>query len=367
MKILKKINLQGYVKTILFIFVSVLLIFILVQSRQSPIESIIAQKPTNYSKVTSYFVERIAEVGPQKTHDEMVAFALSNDKSGNHFLAHALGAALYKSGGPEYLSYCGSGEFGFGCYHQVLGMSMSEYGTHMLDTLKEVCLKTGIQGGCAHGIGHSLTASFGYEFPDVKKAANSCLTIYKEEDPRLVSSCSGGVFMEYNLREIATAEEGASSFLYREYTPEDPYNPCADITNDSQATCIYELPRWWIGVLSHSNSKDLFAQLGDLCRALPDSLRPFLDACFVGVGYAVSSSGGSDLNNELSLCSAAGHTSRERELCLSEVAHRYYFKKRLYLLNVPPCEAFGFSGDGNLCEKIVNQALYYRTNPSLID
>lgn len=298
-------------------------------------------------RAIQYWKTQIAEQGAESSHAEMVRDAMRLPVPFRHTLAHSFGSALYETGGLETIRYCGD-EFLYGCYHQFIGLSTNEFGIPVIRKLKEACDQSSeFTSTCAHGIGHGLLSAFGYEERDLTKALDECRTVYEKPSDRHI--CADGVFMEFNLLEIATLEEGRTP---REFTAEGAYGPCLSVEEEFVAGCIYELADWWYTTITPSSPEPyaIYKDMGALCRALPLT-NDRRAACFVGIGFPAAQRELFDVRRIKAACGAASEDESEDISCKAGVARRFYENG---MPHERVCAALGLSGDGEAyCKTLV--------------
>lgn len=217
-----------------------------------------------------------------------------------HVVAHIFGELLYKKEGIPGVAFCDS-DFGFGCYHSFFGLAIAERGPTVAHELDEACFKKfGRLGtGCPHGIGHGLMWYLGDE--RLEEALSFCDGMHYEEP---IGGCTSGVFMEYNDHTMATASTTA---LSRVFDPEDPYEPCASLSEKYRQACYFEQAAWWYRSLALDA-----ARTGALCEGVKETNER--EACLRGLGNAVGPSSGFSPEASVAACDRLG-TREGRDLC----------------------------------------------------
>ena len=264
-----------------------------------------------------YWKDRISVAGPERAHDEMARQG-ENMAASRHILAHTFGEALYAVGGLTDISYCGAGEYLFGCYHQFIGLATAQYGSSVMRKLKDGCENVNSPLNCSHGIGHGLISTYGYSMKGVQKSLAECHSFYEQQMQRGI--CADGMFMEYNLQEITTLDQNR---IPRTFSSEHALEPCFSIGSEFKDECIYELPLWWYAALSAS-STDVhltFGTMGDYCRKISDTHGQ--NICFIGIGFPAAQSLHFDVEKIADACRATSRTPKDYMLCASGAAERY--------------------------------------------
>lgn len=197
-----------------------------------------------------------------------------------HAYAHQFGHALYAIEGERGIGACDA-YYGLGCFHQFLGDAIGDMGQDAIPRLYAKCGEiVGSVNSCQHGLGHGIVAGTGYTDADLRTALSLCDGVTKEKS---YSGCYGGVFMEYSMRTIASAEQTMSA---RSTDDLGLYGPCVSLEGETRKICMFWLPQWWyFSALPNTGEaidsrNDVYEKLGELCAVSPEK-----QACFEGIGY----------------------------------------------------------------------------------
>lgn len=269
----------------------------------------------NVAGAVAHWEKLIDAYGPQRAHDEMVKEVSAKNPNVFHPLAHTFGEALYEEGKLSYVGYCGV-EFDYGCYHQVLGHALTEYGHSAVGQVEQQCETTQTKArSCIHGVGHALVSHYGYTEEALLAALDDCRIFAKGHNA--LNGCAGGAFMEYNLREILS---GAIQDM-RPLSTTTATEPCTRVPKEVRGECAYELPLWWGNVRSGTTPGNLFEWMGARCRSYASA--DLVDGCFAGIG--VPAAWIANFNPTLIAyeCTSASKTDRERLFCVGQAAQSY--------------------------------------------
>lgn len=289
---------------------------------------------------------RIGEVGFLEAQIELVRMGEKLRPIRAHSLAHTFGAALYKTGGVEEFSLCPD-VFLYGCYHDFVGVAVSEHGFDVLEDLAADCemIPGHTPFPCKHGLGHGILGYLGY----TPSALNEALAVCTKLDPYDVwSGCADGVFMEYNLREMVALENDSQGrFDPRQISDENRLTPCVSIDARYRASCVFELPLWWVH--ARSDLRTLRERLVSVSHYCSDAaLGAHSRICFEGLGYFAAAFADLSPDNALPLCDGAP-SAREHLFCLSGIVRRFQTERRPDFLSL--CQRFGLLGDARTyCE-----------------
>jgi hypothetical protein len=219
-----------------------------------------------------------------------------------HGYAHTFGHELYLAEGEKGISVCDA-QYNLGCFHQFLGDAIADMGTTSVTRLYNECgAVIGNRDTCMHGLGHGILSAFGYKEQDLEQALALCAAV---THVRGYSGCSGGVFMEYNLRTIASAE-GRLGIRPPEH---DIYAPCSQVPANERSTCLFWLPQWWF------MSEQDFGVLGTRCAA-----SEFPQPCFEGIGYIAPVTLAFNPGKIRAACDRVGESGHGRAYCRSMAA-----------------------------------------------
>jgi len=161
-----------------------------------------------------------------------------------HLLTHIIGGILYDNLGLEGIIICRF-DFGYGCFHELFGQAMQQAGFSVLTILNDYCLD--LSGRrieqCQHGIGHGMLAYIGgYEYSSLVEALEICKK-YTSLSPY---GCTGGVFMEYNFRDIG---EETNNRLIKEG---EIQVPCSLLSQEFLSSCYFWQVQWLLQSLPGS-------------------------------------------------------------------------------------------------------------------
>jgi hypothetical protein len=246
-----------------------------------------------------------------------------------HTLAHAFGGALYEELGPAGFNYCKS-DFSGGCYHEVIGRSMAEFGASETETFAKLCEEDATTTGtghidsieCFHALGHGILASYGYALPDLKKSLSLCDSITVSSASKASDlNCRIGAFMEYNIREILSGDTG-SHFNPRPYSDDIKFKLCSEVDPTYGETCMFQLPYWWSVASNIKDPGARFQQFGEYCRSVDDNT--LRERCFEGIGYDAPWLANFNETATIDLCKKAALTGTDVTSCLSEAAVTFY-------------------------------------------
>lgn len=237
------------------------------------------------SEEARFWMEKIQVVGGVE------AYRLFNEKYAEkninmtHELAHSFGEALYKVEGVGGVSVCDSNH-GFGCYHSFFGWALLDNGIGIIAALDQACIDVyGEKGlGCQHGIGHGILAELGAD--KLHGALDACATL-NWQGP--VGGCTSGVFMEYNLSTMGTAN-------IREYNSEVIHYPCTEVAERYKQACYFEQPAWWLQVVNQD-----YHAVGELCAEQSDEM--LREMCYRGVGNVAVGASAYDIDFVIASCS----------------------------------------------------------------
>ena len=245
--------------------------------------------PTRTAAAEPYWTNRIHEIGGTRAYQEFVDSVSHMSASNQHGLAHAFGGALYHAVGLAGITVCDS-RFSYGCYHQFVGDAIATEGLGVIDQVNALC-STNMATGCKHGVGHGILGYLGYTPTDLKKAVAECSAVGTSGS---LQGCLGGVFMEYNMRTLASSDA-------REDTS-DLYAPCDSYSGVAAQSCyLYQPQWWWVEHFGPSTSTvpESFRRMGKLCDQLSSNLRP---VCYEGIGLMVPPNAAYTIDQSIALC-----------------------------------------------------------------
>lgn len=256
-----------------------------------------------------YWKFRMWLVGAERAHEELAASLADVPLILQHRRAHNFGAALYARLGPEGASVCDR-RFFYGCFHQLIGEAVAEYGVSASAHIADVCERTlPDPSACMHSIGHGLLDSSGYTQHGLGDALRTCAPL---SDPR--GFCASGVFMEYNLRTMLQPEEDV-----RPLEPGNTYAVCDDLSNPSEREtlwCIFWLPTWWAA--NHVS----YPEQGVWCRRYSGAQ---LGSCIEGIGKMTVFAVKPSARFTAAACSSATVERGEYVACVSAAAYELAF------------------------------------------
>jgi hypothetical protein len=244
--------------------------------------------PTQATAAASYWTNRIRTIGGARAYQEFEQSVSGMSASDQHGLAHIFGGALYHSVGLAGITVCDT-HFSYGCYHELIGDAIATEGLSAIDQASALC--SGIGAGCKHGMGHGILSYFGYEQTDLKKAVAECDRVGVGGSRQ---GCLGGVFMEYNMRTLASSHA-------RDETA-DLYAPCDAYRGVAAESCyLYQPQWWWVEHFAPSTStvSSSFKRMGMLCNELSSDLRA---SCYKGVGFMVPPNASYMSDQSIALC-----------------------------------------------------------------
>src|SRR3569832_60864 len=240
----------------------------------------------DYAEATAYWKQAIDRFGGTSAYAMFTRDARALTPGEAHEAAHAFGGALYEALGVDGLSVCDI-NFDYGCYHQFVGSAIIDKGLGSLTAMRDACFSAGMTlvqtGGCLHGMGHGMLGYLGYSFDNLKQALAICGSL---DGNSPYSVCTDGVYMEYNLRILATTNsEATSSRIYdpRPLTDASRYEPCASLDAAFRPGCVFELPVWWFKTPGSPSPHDRAVLYGSYCAVYADEAERF--PCFRGMGY----------------------------------------------------------------------------------
>ncbi len=268
---------------------------------------------TSTSSRTSDWREEIASLGGAAAYEELVQFNARLSAEEQHTQAHLFGGALYEAEGLKGLPVCDQ-RFSYGCYHEFLGKAVSELGLGSVGDLADACTKalTTSPFSCLHGLGHGILASIGYDRSHLSAALAACDAL---KNGSVFGGCTGGVFMEFNMRTMLGGHDIRSS--------DDSYEPCDSIESRYVEACVFALPQWWSNAaLKKMQSDEKFIRMGTLCTNAPQASHR---ACFEGLGIVAAAEADFEASSAVGFCAAASMGDRDMSLyCLSFAANTIF-------------------------------------------
>lgn len=242
----------------------------------------------NLSKERDRWTQVIRDKGAQAAYLKFKQYYTLHNSGSAHTASHLMGDLLYDALNIKGLAICDD-SFGFGCYHQLLGHALSEYGTLALQEIGRHC-ETNYQTPqpCFHGIGHGLNGYFGEG--KLLSALSACDGL---DLSRNIVSCQRGVFMDYNAPLTHIGDE-----LYAEVRSinEGLFSPCEqpDMPSRFKSSCYFSLPHWWF-----QQPQMNIARIGSLCTEVPEL---YQDTCYEGIGIDLPGSVSYDQQRIVETC-----------------------------------------------------------------
>lgn len=237
------------------------------------------------SAENTYWKNRIQEVGIQQAYKEYIASLEPLATDGvRHLEGHAFGEAMYAVIGMQGSTVCDSRYMG-GCLHGFFGVAMQERGIDVAaKELTTVCAgkkeyDINFEDQCMHALGHGILSYLGYTQKDLGLSLGVCKKI---STGFLLTRCSEGVFMEYNVRTLLNTE----TTEVRDFTEANALSPCIESSKEFVSGCIFWQPLWWFRYLIYtSDTQAVFARSVALCKKF-GAIDPenFL-TCVQGSGY----------------------------------------------------------------------------------
>ncbi len=217
-----------------------------------------------------FWNQKIEQQGGERSYELFKEYNAKAPEDRTHFAAHVFGEVLFGHLGTNGIIVCDS-SFGFGCYHGFSARAISIGGTETIRELDSICVDIyGPLGtGCQHGIGHGILEYTGYQ--DIGKALALC-TLTTQLVPLL--GCTSGIFMELKTPSSETENPERLQALQR-FDPAHPYDPCPSVPGEYQASCYYEIGKWF--------RTQATMEYQQLCENLLGSARHH---CFLGIGSA---------------------------------------------------------------------------------
>ncbi|MHB1087038.1 MAG: hypothetical protein ACYCZ0_04815 [Minisyncoccota bacterium] len=318
------------------------------QSSPSP-NTYIHNGKVDFLEANSYWTERIRDFGPATAREEFVRAATLLPTAQAHVLAHVYGESLFSEVGASGLEYCDA-SFLYGCFHQLISNAISTLGISAVQDFTTYCgRKTSKEHfGCFHAIGHGILGYYGYSPANLNTGLEMCRLLNPEVAGK---ACADGVFMEYNLHELAARDTG-DIVTPRPLSADTRYTPCDTIIEVYRKECYFELPNWWVATLGPTLfNMERFEQAGEWCAAIPNT--DASQSCFEGLGHIAPPAANLHVRDTLSLCEAASAVARDRLHCLAAAAHRYKVEGAEDASAL--CKEFGLEDDSLFyCQDFVN-------------
>jgi hypothetical protein len=193
----------------------------------------------SYQKLIAHWKERIETVGGPQAYQENADAIRNLPRTVQHDKTHVFGDALFGALGIDGISVC-DGRFSYACFHAFSIAGIQDMGLGNIEKMRDACtgaLSQSTVFECYHGIGHGILGSiasspFEYTERELQKALDICHSFVPGK------GCTGGVFMEYNLRSMNSGHVNPRPF-------EEKYavEPCKRVGED-MSSCVYWLPMW---------------------------------------------------------------------------------------------------------------------------
>ncbi len=231
--------------------------------------------PAGVAAAEKYWQERIVQVGGRDAYEELARSIASSTSLDQHAAVHTFGSALYREAGLGGIVVCDQRFFG-GCFHQFIGTALISEGRTAIPLVVEACTAASFPRSlfCAHGVGHGLVASEGYERADLTVALQECGTF----SGVFLTACYQGVFMEYEMRTILGPDSSIASFQ------SDWYAPCDSLEGIERSSCLFHQSQWWWDLLSQRgiSETEVVRTIGELC--IGSGSEASVHVCFAGAG-----------------------------------------------------------------------------------
>lgn len=245
--------------------------------------------PVAISQVRGHWMKQIRESGAPAAYVALKREYAAAPHGKRHEMTHLFGEVLYQSAGVDGIAVC-DGENEFGCYHGFLSRAVRDRGTGIIHELDAACIRHlgPTEHACQHGIGHGILEYLGRE--KLVEALDLCAQLsWKAE----IGGCSGGVFMEYNLPTVLTADGVATGV--RPLTGTNVFEPCDSIPAQYRIGCLFTIVQWWGRLYDHD-----FARLGQLCMQL--TVPKERTTCFEGVGQIAAPTNNYNVDRTIAAC-----------------------------------------------------------------
>jgi len=250
-------------------------------------------------------------IGPRQAYAQFKLSHKNDNPDANHLLMHYFGQLLYETVGVSGIDVCDN-DFDYGCFHGFLGHAIPKEGLGIVTKLNQECLKNpNGRGGCQHGIGHGILVYLGYKESTLSQAISIC----KALNDKSKLGCSGGIYMEYNLRTMLDKNSPL-----RIFDPKNPTAPCDQLPSSDQSFCYYWLPQWWTRTLP-GTIDEKFGKMGKMCDNLGDTESK--KQCFLGIGQFSQDFANYNIERTISLCAEAGNL-QEQVLCRAAAGRIFY-------------------------------------------
>lgn len=304
---------------------------------------------------TNYWEQRIDIAGTNQAQMEFIASANSVPPNDQHAEAHLFFDAVYRRMGGEAIKLCDD-LFRYACFHVMTARSVENGGVVAGKDLYDFCTeKLGIYAyDCHHGIGHGILKLFDDTEKNLVQALEICDSLHSSDSPAPSHGCLGGVIMEYNMRTMYTGNEEP-----RPLTVATALEPCISLTKkDHRIACALWQPQWWIASYKKTDSIELSAHLGELCRALAVTDSELYRYCILGIGYRSASIVDLEPSKTAEICEAIDSNSEIRFICQKTAAVRFanYFPLEKALMACNGLEGTRVNG----CRVKVEQELQAR-------
>lgn len=247
------------------------------------------------SQLRSEWMRSIRRDGANNAYTALKIRYAAEPHGKRHEMAHLFGEVLFQAAGENGIGACDA-DNEFGCYHGFLSMAVRSRGIGIIHDLDQACIRAWgpREHACQHGIGHGILEYLGRD--KLIEALDLCAELsWKEE----IGGCGGGVFMEYNLPTILTAD-GVDTGV-RPQTDTSIYEPCDSIPSQYRMNCLFTLVQWWGRQFDHD-----FSKLGMLCMQLP--LSKERTVCYEGIGQIAAPTTNYDVEKTIAACARMPNT-----------------------------------------------------------
>jgi hypothetical protein len=317
--------------------VGLLGIYAYIGSARLDAQDFFSSERRSYAESETFWEGSLRTNAMESTSEQFAA--LENiDPAYGHEIAHALGEALYNTEGYEGIAACGP-QFLYGCYHQLLGIALAKEGRAILPAVDAACKKKPVSErfSCNHGVGHGMIGMSGYERVGLSQALSECESL-DASDPR--QPCMDGVFMEYNMRELAATNSNNLANV-RPYETARRYDPCDTLERTYQKACYFELPPWWMS--SDSGAQSIDERVGLAAKNCMDIRNQDMkNFCVFGFGHSIAPTASFNTDTVMHFCGMLQDTARITD-CLAAAARRATIER--VPGNETWCDVFRLEGD----------------------
>ncbi len=241
------------------------------------------------SQSRSVWMQSIKRDGPDRAYAQLKSQYAQEPHGKRHEMTHLFGEVLFQTLGVNGIGTCDA-ENEFGCYHGFLSKAVRAEGIGIIHDLDLACIKNSgpREHACQHGIGHGILEYLGRD--RLVEALDLCAELSWKED---IGGCGGGVFMEYNLPTVLTAD-GVETGV-RPQVGNNIYEPCDSIPSQYRMNCLFTIVQWWGRQFDHD-----FTTLGTLCLRLPKPQE--ITTCFEGIGQIAAPTNNYNVEKTIAAC-----------------------------------------------------------------